>query len=47
MASNLFSATLKLILQSFEIFFTVNLSKPSGQFNPVPTAVPPIANSDR
>ena len=46
-ASNLFYAVTNGSPVSFAIFFATNLSYPFGVFNPVPTAVPPNANSDK
>ena len=44
-ASNLFSAVLKGKPVNFEISFAIFSEKPSTEFIPVPTAVPPIASS--
>ena len=44
-ASNLFSAVSKGKPVNSAIFLATNTSYPFGVFNPVPTAVPPNANS--
>ena len=46
-ASNLFLAVTNLYPVISDIFFATILSYPLGVFSPVPTAVPPSANSER